>query len=177
MKKLVFIMLLFVCTTIEAQLNSVSDIRNYSGDAAYIFVADTLQGGFFNRYDGSDLPDGGMVFIDAKARKWLRHTEDSKIKIRWYGLRPYNNYGATDDAIVIRKAINYIKNHRNRFDVLKMDLCLFNEWYYIASTIYLEGITLEGEGQKKRPKTLFQVAAGITAFRIPAGGGYVQLKI
>ena len=181
MIKIFYLLLLFVSTTAHAQLNNILDFKTYTADATFLFISDTLQGGFFKRYIGPDQADGGMVFTDGKGRKWLRHTEDSKIKIRWYGLKPKANYGpppqsGSDDAVIIRKAIKYIENHQPEYNTLKMESCRFNEWYLIASTIYLNGITLEGEGVNKRPTTLFQVANDVTAFRIPAGGGYVSVK-
>lgn len=176
MKKLFFAFILLLSVNAFSQLKKVSDFKNYDGSAPFLEVSDTLQGGFFNPYIGNDAPDDAMVFSDKKGNKWRRVVTDNKLKIRWYGLKPYNNYGERDDAAVIRKAIAYIQSHKDQFNTLQMDLCGFNEWYFIASTVYLDGIILEGIGVNKRPSTLFQVAWDVTAFRIPAGGGYVGVK-
>jgi len=150
-------------------ISSVSEFAAFNKYAKTVVVTDTLRGGFFNIYTGSDTADNGMIFLDALGRKWLRKVEGNAINIRWYGLNPYNNY-AVDDAPVFRVAIDYIHKHANTFTQLYCPRGTpdNNSWYLLGSTLTLQEVELIGDGLQQTPLTLFQVLPDVKAFYIPA---------
>lgn len=156
-----------------AVLKQVSQIATFARtDVNQISVIDTLRGGTFFRYTGSDAVDNGMIFADANGTKWLRQTYGIDfINVNWYGAYAYTNY--TDDmSPYFDAAISYINKHQATYRKLycpaNYNTPSNNQWYLIKNTIELQNITLIGDGAEKEPFTLFQVWYHTTAFSLPA---------
>jgi len=151
-------------------LAAVSDFSSFNKtEAKTLFVKDTLQGGHFVLYSGTDTADGGMIFTDGLSRKWLRQTEGDRVNINWYGVYPYNNY-TIDVAPYIKMAIDYIHNHKQKYRKLYFPSGYNSSgqaWYRLMSTVNLEDIEIIGDGTAKNPTSMFQVSEGITAFYAP----------
>ncbi|MFN8253131.1 MAG: hypothetical protein U0V75_14780 [Ferruginibacter sp.] len=153
-------------------LNTVAEIGQYK-DAAIklLYVKDTLRGGFFQVYEGPDLPDGGMVFGDAANRKWLRQTVDARINAMWYGARSYvpGQPDAVNNMVpYFQKALNYIYTHK-RFTTLyipqdKRDFGV----YYVMSVIQLRGqVIIEGDGGTGDARTVILATRNTPVFFQP----------
>lgn len=91
-------------------LTTVDNISNYNGQAPSIHVSDSIRGGTFFLYTGSDEVDNGMVFTDANNNKWKRSVTDGKILITWYGAR---QNGVIDCRPLFLQALNYAYKHPN----------------------------------------------------------------
>ena len=147
-------------------INNVTDFFTLYKNVKTVIVSDTLRGGIFNLYTGTDTADNGMIFTDATSRIWKRKTNGDQLYIKWYKIVP-SNQTAIDHAPVIRRAISYILTHNGTFSTLQFDVCAFNTWYFVASKIYLGGIRFYGAGgQGRNPSTLFQIAAGVQPFDV-----------
>ena len=127
-----------------AVLPTVNDIASYSDTTTTIlFIKDTIRGGQFLLYSGSDAADNGMIFTDALAQKWKRVTYDDKINVRWYGA--HQDSAALVNDVAFKKASDYIFSHRKSFTTLKIPEGA--GWYYKDSTMfYTKPLAIEGEG-------------------------------
>ena len=177
MKKILTIALLLSSLSPFANIGTlptVKDFKKYRGTATTLYVEDRVQGGFFTKYVGAELADGGMVFIDSSKRKWLRLVQDDRVMMKWYGVIPYTNYDK-DVAAEINKAIGFIKRNKQQFGTLQLDACMPNTWYLVGSKINLSGIKFYGAGgQGRQPSTLFQILAGVQPFDIR--GEYADVR-
>lgn len=96
-------------------LNSVSDFSSFNKYAKSIVVKDTLRGGTFNLYSGSDAADGGMIFADALGRKWMRQVNQSEpVNVQWFG---FVADGVTDNYPAFLTLKTYLINHRFNSDI------------------------------------------------------------
>ncbi len=112
--KFFFIGLLLVWSTAYSQvgvtnvLSKVTDISTFSNmQTNMLLISDTIRGGYFNRYNGSDAVDNGMVFSDANGRKWKRYTTDCFVNVQWYGARATNE----DNRAYLIGALKFIYKH------------------------------------------------------------------
>lgn len=104
MRKILIILIPLLPLIVKGQLlNTVEQIGAYNNPySQLIFVKDTVRGGQFMPYSGSNTVDNGMVFQDALGRKWIRQTSTDYIDIRWFGAKD----DGTDSRVQIINAIN-----------------------------------------------------------------------
>lgn len=147
-------------------LAEVVDFASFSkNQAKTIFVKDTLRGGTFHLYSGSDAVDNGMIFSDAIGRKWLREVRTNEIKGTWYGMHTYIRFASdavNDCTDEFMAAANYIYNHKQfttlyiPHDPFGMDILGDGRlgYYYFTSTLHLDkDITIKGDGFFNKPLT------------------------
>lgn len=153
-------------------LNTVADFAAFNtADIESVFVKDITRGGWFDLYAGADAVDNGMIFGDASARKWLRHTSGKVINAKWYGMRgitaldPYDSLAATNTALA------YINSHADIFNELFFPPdnppyfvglpTVFG--YYFTGTINInKSIIISGQSTQKRPRTKFTFVNNIS---------------
>jgi len=99
-----------VTITPDDRMATVAQIGNYTGKSRLLTVEDTLRGGMFIRYTGTDAVDNGMIFSDALGRKWLRKNIDGRINVAWYGAKSDN---AIDCSPLFEAARDYYYKHPN----------------------------------------------------------------
>lgn len=147
-------------------LNNVTDFTAFSDTISSVIVTDSIRGGIFSVYTGTDLIDDGMIFGDALSRKWRRITLGDEIFAKWYGAVPSTNT-TIDNALTIGKAISYVRNHQNDFGTVTLEPCTGANAYYIASKIDLKGIKFHGSGGTVgNPSTLLKIAPNVSPFDI-----------
>jgi len=98
-----------------AVLNTVTQISSLSRiDVNQLVVTDTIRGGNFNLYAGSDAADGGMIFEDGVGRKWIRQwNKIDPINVQWFGFVPD---GVTDNYANFVALKTWLINHRAKSD-------------------------------------------------------------
>lgn len=157
-------------------LKSVTQIASLSNAKVNsIFVTDTLRGGNFFRYTGSDAADNGMIFTDALGAKWLRQTSDDKVAVTWYGARQ----NGTDCRSQVLSALNYIYNHAKMTTLYfpyDSTVAFAANVYYIKDSIVINrSLNIVGDAGFKDPLTILyfdQHKAGLI-FRYPYGSGAI----
>lgn len=86
-------------------LNTFSDLFSYSGTAETVQVKDIYRGGFFDKYDGGDLVDDGIIFHgDSGSVKWKRRIQSSEILLQWWGV---DGSGVEDNTVQVNNAVIY----------------------------------------------------------------------
>lgn len=146
-------------------LGTVDDFASFLGFANTVYVKDTLRGGVFHLYTGSDASDGGMVYSDAAGRKWLRQVEGNEIKGTWFGMHTYIRFASdavNDCTDEFMAAANYIYKHKQfttlyiPHDPFGMDILGDGRlgYYYFTSTLRLDkDITIRGDAFYNKPIT------------------------
>lgn len=147
MKK-ILIVLLFPCF-VNAQLLSVDDIATYSNPTITVLnVTDSIRGGNFVLYTGSDAADNGMIFADANNNKWKRQAEGQYIKVTWYGA--HQTATAATNQAAFAAAANYIFNHWVQFVTLYVPGG--NGYYQLNNTLfYTRPLSVIGDGYWDKP--------------------------
>jgi hypothetical protein len=150
-----------------SSLNTVAEFAAFSGAGlTAINVADTIRGGHFNIYTGTDAVDNGMVFADAIGNKWKRQTADAVINAQWYGAKGYSS-GAYDSKADIIKARDYIYNHK-RYTTLYLPSVRGDFYYITDSLLFNKQITIQGDGANET-KLKFPVNKTGLVFRYAYG--------
>lgn len=153
-----------------AVLATVSDIASYSNAATTtLFIKDTIRGGQFLLYSGSDAADDGMIFTDSLSQKWKRVTSNSKINVQWYGAassRPGHGYTVDTRSkfITIR---NYIYSHPafNTIYIPTDTSLLSDSYYYISDSIlFNKPINIIGDGTYAAPTSKIMFAGHKSGF-------------
>lgn len=127
----------------DTVLNKVENISLLNASKKTIFVIDTIRGGIFHLYGGSDAVDNGMVFIDGLSNKWKRVTYDNKINVRWYGA--HQDTSAANNFTYFNHAIDYIFSHNSKYSILKIDGGAGK--YYLSNTLFFtRSLNIEGDG-------------------------------
>jgi len=125
-------------------LNTVTDFATFSKYANSVIVKDTIRGGTFTRYTGSDAADDGMVFADALGRKWLRQTSDTKINVAWYGAVATNTIVDQRPKFILAR--DYIYSHI-AFNTLYIPATPSLYYYVLSDSIlFNKNITILGSG-------------------------------
>lgn len=121
-------------------LQSVTDIATCSTALSNtLIIRDTIRGGRFIKYTGSDAADNGMVFSDASGNKWKRATDGYAVNMVWYGT----------NRSAFTAARDYIYTHST---YKKLYIPAGN--YSISDSIHFsKGIIIEGEGVVGYPAT------------------------
>ena len=146
-------------------LNNVTSFASFTDTINSVIITDTLRGGLFTVYTGTDLVDDGMIFAGNGTRKWKRVTLGEELFARWYGVFPNN--GTVNNAIIIGNAISYVKAHRQEFGVIKLEPCPAPNAYYISTKMDLSGIKIYGSGGTiGNPSTLFRIAPNLSPFDV-----------
>ncbi len=97
--------------SIEGRLNTVANFSTFTGNTIIVEVMDTLRGGKFNIYSGTEPTDNGMIFTDGSSRKWKRVQADNRVNIQWYGAIATTT-GSNNDALAqIQAARDYCYTH------------------------------------------------------------------
>lgn len=124
-------------------LDSISDVASFAGlQTTNLVIKDTLRGGNFYEYDGTDAADNGMIFADALGRKWLRAINESpKINAAWYGFSPLET--PTNNATYFEAARDFIYAHPNRVRILYIppnkSIYRLSRQIKFTSAIWIEG--------------------------------------
>lgn len=145
-------------TDSAAVLKQVTQISTFSRtDVNQITVIDTIRGGVFYKYTGSDAADNGMIFTDANGSKWLRQTtnEDNRINVQWFGARATSISSPHDSYSDFTAAIGYLKKHpKYRTLYIPYDSSGLG-YYYISSEIRIDfTMNINGDGSLYYPKSL-----------------------
>jgi len=72
-------------TTVLEKVDSIATCSTAKNGA--ITVSDSIRGGTFVLYAGSNPVDNGMIFQDASGNKWIRQSTADYIDIRWFGAK------------------------------------------------------------------------------------------
>lgn len=136
-------------------LKSVTQIASLSNAKVNsIFVTDTLRGGNFFRYTGSDAADNGMIFTDALGSKWLRQTFDDKVSVLWYGARQ----NGVDCRSQVLTALDYIYAHP-KMNTLYFPYdsgatsAAFTVYYLPDSLLIRRSVNILGDAIYRNPKS------------------------
>lgn len=147
-------------------LNNVTDFSTFNKYAKTVYVKDTIRGGTFNVYTGTDAADNGMIFTDGLGQKWLRQTtsENDKINILWYGARQ----NSTDCRSKFIDALHYIYGHP-RFRTLYVPYdsvgSVGTNVYYLSDSILIDrSISILGDGTINNPASYIYFPAHTTGF-------------
>jgi len=114
LKRLFVILIPLIPFLVNAQLlNTVEQIGTYNNPySQLVFVKDSIRGGQFIPYAGTDAQDNGMVFQDALNRKWRRSVnEGERINLAWYGLSSSASIASATNYNAFMAAYNYAANH------------------------------------------------------------------
>jgi len=131
----------------SATLTSVTDIANYNNaTTTTLFIKDSIRGGTFFLYVGSDAADNGMIFTDANNNKWKRQVNDDKINVLWYGAK---GDAVTDNIVPFEAAREYIRNH-SQFKTLKIpfynNAAAYNRYGFSRTFVINLPLRIEGQG-------------------------------
>jgi len=150
-------------------LSTVTQISSLSrANINQLVVTDTIRGGNFNLYAGSDAADGGMIFEDGVGRKWIRQwNKVDPINVQWFGFVPD---GVTDNYANFVALKTWLINHRAKSDpgnpaytyFAKLHPIFFPaafNYYYFSQTLNFEYtctiLGSEGGGNTWSSKLLF----------------------
>lgn len=115
-------------------------------DINQIIVTDTIRGGQFYRYTGTDAADNGMIFADATGQKWLRQTEGRKVSVAWYGAK--SDY-SVDCSPLFEAARDYVYAHKNKYNTLYVPFsynpATYNRYVFTRELKFTQQIRFEGE--------------------------------
>lgn len=139
-------------------LQSVTDIATCSTALSNVLIIrDSIRGGLFIKYNGSDAADNGMVFTDALNNKWKRQTSSNILNAQWYGAKSDNE--VTDNLPIFTAIKAYSKKHpQYRVIYFPYDSTLepvYNRYYFSDSILIDWDVTITGDGTYKNPKTRF----------------------
>lgn len=169
-------------TDSAAVLKQVTQIATFSRtDVNQIAVTDTIRGGIFYKYTGSDAADNGMIFSDANGSKWLRQTsgESDIINAQWYGARSHG-VSAHDSYADFIAAISYMRQH-TKYRTLYIPYDSSGLGYYkVSNTIYVNFImNIVGDGSLWYPKThiKFDVHKAGFVFSYPYGSSAISASM
>lgn len=156
-------------------LSSIEDISTSKMPwASSLIVQDSVRGGVFNAYRGSDIADNGMIFQDASGKKWVRQTDGTGVlNARWYGIRNAQR-GLTDaqndmwDKMVA--AQNYIWKHNKEFSTLLLpsDYSGYKYIFMSKPDTIKNPLIISGNGSYGAPYSSIEWYNQTTGFYIPA---------
>lgn len=135
----------------SATLTSVTDIANYNNaTTTTLFIKDSIRGGTFFLYIGSDAADNGMIFTDANNNKWKRQVTGDYITPTWYGAHQSSTASVNSEAVTA--ASNYIFSHWGKYTTLYIPGGTGN--YNMATTMfYTRPLAIRGDGYFDEPTT------------------------
>lgn len=146
----------------SATLTTVNAIASYSNPTTTtLFVKDTVRGGTFFIYTGTDAADNGMIFTDANGNKWKRQTTDGKINVRWYGAG--GEATSLQNWTAITAAKNYIITHRQSAETIFFPAGTYDILYTL---LFTESIKLEGVGAITKPQSKLKFPFNTTGIAI-----------
>jgi len=155
---------------VKAQLlSSVDQIATYNNPyAQLIVVKDSLRGGQFLPYNGTDIADNGVVFSDAMGRKWKRELENNtQINAIWYGLSTTASINSSTNYDAFMAACKYATTHRIASDVIiPAGTYNFNQTITIDTSVSIKGV-----GHFYDWKTTFVFPQNTTGFRLKTKEG------
>ncbi len=128
-----------------AAIQNVTDISAYNGASKTLTVKDEKRGGIFNFYEGAELVDNGMIFLDFLERKWKRQIPNNKINIQWYGAVLSTGIGVNDIFAQFNAAKNYVADKKGL--VIYLPSTGENTFgYYCSQTLSFVNINISIEG-------------------------------
>lgn len=129
-----------------SSLQSVTDIATCSTALSNtLIIRDTVRGGRFIKYTGSDAADNGVVFLDASGSKWKRATDGYSVNMAWWGT----------NRAALTAARDYIYTHSA---YRKIYIPAGN--YSISDSIHFnKDIIIEGDGVIGYPATILTFPA------------------
>lgn len=161
MRKIFIILIPLLPFIVKAQLlNTVDQIATYNNPySQLVFVKDSLRGGQFLPYSGTDAVDNGIIFSDALSRKWKRQLgADNVVSVGWYGLTTTASISSSTNYNAFMSAYNYVIKHSS-CDGLIIPSGTFN----INETITIDtSISIKGIGSYLNIKSVFVFPYGIT---------------
>lgn len=158
-------------------LDNVTDIiSNVISTNKTLFVRDTIRGGQFLNYAGTDAVDDGMIFLDGDGNKWKRVTYDDKISIRWYGAS--SSASAANNTSYINAAKSYIWSHHQTDYWLYIPADIEGSGTYnVSSTINITQATkILGDGAIGNPTSKISFPAHTTGFVFSYVSGGAQFS-
>jgi hypothetical protein len=149
MKKIIISLCLLINSVSFAQvatLNSVSNITTLaSTNASTLIITDSLRGGNFALYTGTNPVDNGIIFKDASNRKWMRQQVDA-VNINWFGAKA----DGTDNRAIILNAIKSSKLNTGRIKIYVPETAT-DAYYFVSDSIVInDKIELFGEGYQSK---------------------------
>lgn len=138
-----------VVSTDVAKLSTVTAIQSYSGKSTSLIITDDARGGVFNYYLGTDSVNNGIIFLDARGRKWKRQfSGDRKLNLQWFGAKSTTNDEDNDILPFLNAAQFYIKNHRGEFDFIYIPYDGSGlKKYNVSNTFYVNtDLRIAGDG-------------------------------
>lgn len=170
MRKLFIILIPLLPFIAKSQLlNNVDAFAAYSNPyAQLVVVKDSLRGGQFLPYSGTDAADNGIIFADALSRKWKRQLGSGNVvSATWYGLSTTASISTSTNYDAFMGALNYIVTHR-----LSSDLIIPVGTYNFNQTITIDtSISIKGVGNFYDWKTIFVFPENTTGFRLKTKEG------
>lgn len=148
MKKIIIILIPLLPFIVKAQLlNTVEQIATYNNPySQLVFVKDTLRGGEFMPYSGSNPADNGLIFQDALGRKWKRSVSVDYINISWFGAKT----DGSDCRAIIIAAINSAKVNLPTVKI-RIPGTGQNEYYKVSDSIELDSyVEIFGDGYESK---------------------------
>lgn len=148
MKKIIIILIPLLPFIVKAQLlNTVEQIATYNNPySQLVFVKDTLRGGEFMPYSGSNPADNGLIFQDALGRKWKRSVSVDYINISWFGAKT----DGSDCRAIIIAAINSAKVNLPTVKI-RIPGTGQNEYYKVSDSIELDSyVEIFGDGHESK---------------------------
>jgi len=146
-------------STTLATVNAIASYNNPT--TSTIFVKDTVRGGNFFLYTGTDAADNGMIFTDANGNKWKRQTTDGKINVRWYGAG--GEATSLQNWTAITAAKNYIITHRQSAETIFFPAGTYDILYTL---LFTESIKIEGVGAMTTPQSKLKFPFNATGIAI-----------
>lgn len=165
MRKLFIIIIPLLPFVVKAQLlNTVDQIATYNNPySQLVFVKDSLRGGQFLPYTGTDTADNGIIFQDALNRKWKRQlSSGNAVSLLWYGLSDTASISSSKNYNAFMGAYNYVTTHR-----LSSDIIAPAGTYKFNQTITIDtSVSIRGVGNFYDWKTIFVFPENTTGFRL-----------
>ena len=139
-------------------LDSIGDFATFAGYTNSVSIRDTLRGGIFNIYSGTDTADNYMVCEDALGRKWQRFVQDGVLNARWFKFKSYIvglGNAANDMAPYMRAMLDYAIAHRRFTEIyIPEDKRTPDLGYFFLTRVTLDAkVKIRGDGTINYPKT------------------------
>lgn len=155
-------------TSSSITLNSISELTSYNGAAPQIMITDSIRGGIFYKYSGTDAADNGIIFSDALSRKWKRQLGSAgMVSAAWYGLSTSAAINTSTNYNSFMACYNYVVTHR-----MSSDITIPQGTYNFNQTITIDtSISIRGVGNFYDWKTVLVFPENTTAFRLKTKEG------
>lgn len=133
-------------------LNTITQIvSQISPTIQTILVTDSVRGGTFILYTGTDAADNGMIFLDGLGNKWKRVVNNNVLEATWYGASTAAS-GATNLA-ALNAARDYVYTHRASFKELHLNGNVTQTYALSSTLLFNQSIVFTGDGVLWRPAT------------------------